>query len=220
MGKIETLSAIHRDIKVCRACPNMCGAPVHGPAIETDIMLVGQAPGPHEGKFGKPFAYTSGKTLFKWFQSIGVEEESFRSHVYITATARCFPGKSGKGDRVPSRQEIDMCAAHVSKEVSVIKPKLIIAVGRLAITEVLGPLTFPKSKNLSEVVGKKFQAEFHGHKADVVCLPHPSGVSRWPRSEEGSKKLALALELIKEEFLQNVALQHSLSHNNVREKDD
>lgn len=197
MSVIEKLVAIHKQIKSCRACPNMCGTPVHGPAIDAEVMLVGQAPGPHEEKFGKPFAFTSGKTLFKWFEITGVDEETFRKKVYITATARCFPGKSGKGDRVPTREEIDKCSINVSKEVEAVKPKLIIAVGRLAITEVLGVENFPKSKTLADVVGVKFQAKFHGHFTDIICLPHPSGVSRWPRTKEGAEKLELALNLIK-----------------------
>ncbi|MEO5969899.1 MAG: uracil-DNA glycosylase family protein [Bdellovibrionia bacterium] len=49
-------------------CPKMVGPPVHGAVIATPIFLIGQAPGPREGKLGRPFAYTAGKTLFRWFE--------------------------------------------------------------------------------------------------------------------------------------------------------
>jgi uracil-DNA glycosylase len=196
MNTLEKLSAIHHSIKKCRACPNMCGSPVHGPVLDVPVMLVGQAPGIHEGELGKPFAYTAGKTLFKWFSTIGINEDEFRDKVYITATARCFPGKSGKGDRVPTKDEIAKCSVHVAQEVEALRPKLIIAVGRLAITEVLGQNNFTSSMTLADVVGKKFKSKFHGHEADVICLPHPSGVSRWPRTTEGEKLLNMALSII------------------------
>lgn len=197
MGTLEKLNAIHKTLTNCRQCPEMCGTPVHGPALETKVMLVGQAPGIHEGDLGKPFAYTAGKTLFKWFEKIGVFEEQFRNMTYITATARCFPGKSGKGDREPTKLEIARCSVHVAQEVEAIRPELIIAVGKMAIAEVLESKVFTKSSKLSEVVGKQFTSKFHGHTADVICLPHPSGVSRWPRSPEGITLLNLAMNLIK-----------------------
>ena len=198
MTVLKRLNAVHSIINECRQCPNMCSSPVHGPAVDTAVMLVGQAPGAHESTYGKPFAYTAGKTLFKWMEKgTGIDEESFRENVYIAAVARCFPGKSGRGDREPNAEEIARCREHLKKEVQILKPELIIAVGRVAITEVLGVDTFPKSRTLSEVVGKKIKAHFLGQDVDVICLPHPSGVSSWPHTEEGKKKLTAALRILK-----------------------
>lgn len=193
---LAKLKAIHQSIDRCRACPKMCGTPVHGPAIISSIMLMGQAPGPHESSFGKPFAYTSGKTLFKWIAQAHINEEAFRANIYIAAVARCFPGKNGKGDREPDLEEIKNCRVHLEKEVNILQPKLILAVGRLAISEVLGPKVFSKNKKLSDVVGMIIKTSFHGHEVEVICFPHPSGVSRWPHSEEGKVKLAQALDLL------------------------
>lgn len=198
MTVLKRLKAVHSIIHQCRECPNMCSTPVHGPAVDTSVMLLGQAPGAHESTYGKPFAYTAGKTLFKWMeQGTGVDEESFRDNVYMAAVARCFPGKSGRGDREPSAEEIMRCRAHLKKEIQILKPELVIAVGRVAITEVLGIKAFPKTKTLSEVVGKKIKANFLGQDVDVICLPHPSGVSSWPHTEDGKKKLKAALRLLK-----------------------
>lgn len=181
----------------------MCSTPVHGPAIETAVMLVGQAPGAHESALGRPFAYTAGKTLFQWLRvATGLDEEELREQIYIAAVARCFPGKStkGAGDREPSAEEILNCRPHLESEVSILQPKLIIAVGKVAIAEVLGPQLFPKGTPLVDVVGKKMQAVFHGQKVEVIALPHPSGISRWPKIEPGKTKLQQALRLLEKSF--------------------
>ena len=81
-------------LKNCKHCPNMVGPVVTHTAVTSKIYLLGQAPGPHEGKFGKPFAWTAGKTLFRWFSSINITEDQFRNLVYMAAVCRCFPRKS------------------------------------------------------------------------------------------------------------------------------
>jgi uracil-DNA glycosylase len=193
------LREIHLEIAACRACPNMVGPPVHGPAVQSPIFLLGQAPGPHEGRLGRPFAYTAGKTLFRWFEETsGVNEAMFRDHVYMAAVARCFPGKApGGADRVPDTDEIKQCSGFIARELAVLKPKLILAVGKLAMSQVLGPEIVTASTVLTALVGKPFTASCHGHKAEVICLPHPSGVSSWPKKEPGKGLLAKALEMVR-----------------------
>jgi uracil-DNA glycosylase len=194
----QTLAAIHERLRQCRRCPNVCGRAVHGPALDTRVMLVGQAPGVHEGRLGKPFAFTAGKTLFKWlYEATGAEEEDLRELIYFSAVARCFPGKhsTGKGDRPPSKQEMENCREHLRDEVRELKPQLILAVGKLAISEVLG-----QDGPLEKFVGRKFSVEFHGQKTIVIPLPHPSGVSRWPHTEPGKSKLKSAIKLIGREL--------------------
>ena len=71
--------SLHAELRACRACPKMVGPPVHGAPVESEVFLLGQAPGPHEGKLGRPFAYTAGRTLFRWFEeATDVGEEQFR----------------------------------------------------------------------------------------------------------------------------------------------
>jgi uracil-DNA glycosylase len=197
------LKFIHQRLKECRKCPNVCDQAVHGPAIATPIMIVGQAPGVHEGTLGRPFAYTAGKTLFKWLhQATGSGENEIREIIYFSAVARCFPGKSpsGSGDRPPSPQEIENCSEHLAAEVQALQPKLILAVGKSAIAEVLKEQGFSMTSKLNDVVGKKYRTRFHGALVDVIPLPHPSGVSRWPQTEPGKTKLAEALKLLSAEF--------------------
>ena len=77
----------------CRRCPRMQSTPVSGGAIMSDVMIVGQAPGPREPTLKRPFAHTAGRTLFRWFEKFcGMNEAAVRSKIYFAAVCRCFPG--------------------------------------------------------------------------------------------------------------------------------
>jgi uracil-DNA glycosylase len=185
-------------MSVCRLCPNVVGPPVHGPAVKTSIFLLGQAPGPREAGFGRPFAYTAGKTLFRWFnEASGIDESQFREHVYMAAVARCFPGKAkGGGDRIPSPLEAKTCGRYLEAELAILQPQLLIAVGKLAIAQALGPEKVRPGTLLTEVIGKSFRSVFHGASLDVICLPHPSGLSSWHKTEPGIPLLKKSLKKI------------------------
>jgi uracil-DNA glycosylase len=176
----------------CRACPNVLGTPITGGVGAARVMLVGQAPGPHEVEDQRPFAWTAGKRLFAWIsERLGVEESQFRERVHIAAVIRCFPGKDPSGgDRVPSPDEIERCGRHLDAEVAMLKPGLVIAVGTLAAQQLLG------MSQLKDVVGVLHHASRCGHKFDVVVLPHPSGRSTWTNKPENRELLQHSLALI------------------------
>jgi uracil-DNA glycosylase len=171
----------------------MIGPVVHGPAIVSRVLLIGQAPGPHEGKLMRPFAWTAGKTLFQWFEgACGLTEDEFRRTIYMAAVARCFPGKAASGgDRKPDLEEIAACGRFLAQETAVLRPELVIPVGTLAIEQVLG-----RKAPLVDVVGTRERVVYHGVEVDVIALPHPSGVSTWHRTEPGKTLLKKALGLI------------------------
>src|SRR6516162_2600136 len=117
-------------LRGCRLCPQMHKPVVSGGPVVSRVMLVGQAPGDKEPVLGRPFAWTAGKQLFKWFAPLGLDEEQFRARVYMAAVCRCFPGKNPKGgDRVPSDEEIANCRPWLEKEVEILRPELVIPVG-------------------------------------------------------------------------------------------
>ena len=179
-------------LKKCSQCPDMFGPPVVGNPIISPIMLIGQAPGDKEIIIPKPFAWTAGKTLFKWFNQLGVGEEDFRNLVYIAAVCRCFPGKKPRGgDRVPNLTEIKACQHWLEMEYKFLQPKLLIPVGKLAISQ------FIEVKKLTDVIGKVHQYEINGVQVDLIPLPHPSGASTWHITEPGKTLLQVALNLIK-----------------------
>lgn len=195
-GEAETIRAleeVQRDIDRLR--PRGFGPPVHGAPVPSRIFLIGQAPGPHEARLGKPFAYTAGKTLFRWLGSAtGADEETIRARVYIAAVVRCFPGKAkGGGDRVPTPAECARWRGFVEREVDILRPRLVLPVGRLAIREVLG-----HEEPIAAVVGRTLRAHVHGVETDVIPLPHPSGASTWFKTEPGRTLLDRALALVAE----------------------
>lgn len=177
----------------CKKCPEMIGPVVSGSPVLSKILLIGQAPGDKEGGFGKPFAWTAGKTMFKWFERIGLDEQAFRQRVYMAAVCRCFPGKNPKGgDRVPSPAEISHCAGWLQAEIDLLKPDLILPVGKLAIAQLM-PV-----KKLNDVIGQLHPVTFHGHRTEAIPLPHPSGASTWHRTEAGLALLEAALMILQQ----------------------
>jgi len=181
------------EVRACRHCPDMHAPPVLGEPVKSQIMLIGQAPGDKEPQLQKPFAWTAGKTLFKWFDQIGLDEDTFRQQVYIAAVCRCFPGKNPKGgDRVPNPDEIAACRVWLDRELALNQPELLLPVGKLAINQ------FIKVDKLVDVIGQQHRVPLNGREVDVIPLPHPSGASTWHRKEPGISLLQQALTLIKQ----------------------
>jgi uracil-DNA glycosylase len=187
---VRHVDALHS----CRKCPKMQSTPVSGGPVLSRVILVGQAPGVKEPVLGRPFAWTAGKAMFKWFeQEIGVTEMEFRQTVYMAAVCRCFPGKNYQGgDRVPSREEVVRCREWLRAEIAILKPGLVIAVGRLAMGQFLEELPA-----LTDLVGHIVRVQKFDHHFDLVPLPHPSGASPWSRIEPGKTLTKKALALIR-----------------------
>jgi uracil-DNA glycosylase len=176
----------------CRRCPRMKSTPVSGGAVVSHVMLIGQAPGPREPTLKRPFAHTAGQTLFRWFEQFcGMNEVAVRSVIYFAAVCRCFPGKSPGGtDRVPAPDEIQNCSLWMNEEIKILKPRLIIPVGRLAIAQ------FIECTKLKQVIGRKFRGRRVEQIFDLIPLPHPSGASPWHKIPPGKQLLGKAMRKI------------------------
>lgn len=171
----------------------MASTPIVSPPVASKVIIVGQAPGVREPELQRPFAWTAGRTLFKWFESVsGRDEEAIRGAVYFAAVCRCFPGKGpkGGGDRVPDGDEVENCSRWMRAEFDILQPDLVIPVGKLGIGQFLD---FHK---LTQVIGGEFRKEVFGREVDIIPLPHPSGVSTWFRTEPGRTLTSRALEKI------------------------
>jgi uracil-DNA glycosylase len=179
-------------LRQCRRCPRMLPPPVSGGAVLSKVMLIGQAPGVKEPVLGKPFAWTAGRTLFGWFEQFcGMTEEQVRAKIYFAAVCRCFPGKtSAGGDRVPAPDEIRNCTTRMNDEIDLLRPELIIPVGKLAIAQ------FLPFEKLDEVVGRAFRIRDKRRAFDLIPLPHPSGASPWHRIPPGLGLLGKAMRRI------------------------
>lgn len=186
---VDALSLHLESLRSCRECPRMIPPVVVGNAVYSRILLVGQAPGVKEPTLGRPFAWTAGKTLFRWLeQATGWDEATARNRIYFAAVCRCFLGKNPKGgDRVPDSDEIRNCSRWMDAEIRILQPDLILAVGKLAISQ------FQPFDKLVDVVGRIIPITAGGHPADLLPLPHPSGASTWHRMEPGKTHLASAL---------------------------
>ena len=106
---------------------------------------------------------------------------------------RCFPGKRPSGgDRVPAPDEIAACSAWLEREFELLRPTLVLPVGKLAIGQFLG------ERPLVETIRQKFRITYRGHAADCIPLPHPSGASPWHRPEPGRTLLGQVLGWVAE----------------------
>ena len=95
MNKVELIRSHQARLGACRLCPDMVPPVILGEPVCSEILLVGQAPGDREGELGRPFAWTAGKTLFKWFDSIGVREREFQgAGLYVSGVSMFSREKS------------------------------------------------------------------------------------------------------------------------------
>lgn len=180
-------------LAACRRCGHPDAVlPILSRARRPQVMLVGQAPGKVEIDSRKPFSGRAGRTLFRWLEQAGLEEVEARERIYISAMTRCFPGPhpSGRGDRVPGRHELEQCRSWLEDELRLIRPRLVIPVGKLAIGYFLGEAP------LSEIVGKRHVARHVGGESVLVPLPHPSGASSWIHAPGHRELVDRALALI------------------------
>jgi len=187
-----TLLAHQAACRTCHVCVDDSIIPEANPTFEgrwgAPFMLVGQAPGPTEKVSRRPFSGRAGKELDRWMLRAGfASAEEFRRLTYIAALMRCFPGRNatGTGDLRPPPAAIANCAHWLDAELRVLKPKVLIPVGLMAINRFLG------AGSLEGRVGKRF-----GERPVIVPLPHPSGTSRWLNDPANRERLAAALELI------------------------
>lgn len=189
----EALDRHLAEVRACRLCSRVEPPPVvQRPEVMPRMVLVGQAPGPREQSGGRPFAFTAGARLFSWFARLGPGEAEFRRRVYIAAVLRCFPGRAAQGgDRTPAPSEVANCAPYLERELQLIRPATVIAVGQPAIARFL-----PAPAHLQERVGCVFPVSRDGLSFDLVPLPHPSGRSTWLVSKDNQARLDQALALL------------------------
>jgi uracil-DNA glycosylase len=188
---LRLIEAHQQSLRACARCPSMHKPVVTGGPVASKVLLIGQAPGDKEPVLGRPFAWTAGKQLFKWFAPLGLDEQQFRARVYMAAVCRCFPGKNPKGgDRVPSPDEIANCATWLQAELDILTPDLLLPIGRLAIEQFLPP------RPLVDQIGQVHKWTHKKRTLDIIPLPHPSGASTWPRTEPGRTLTTRALCLI------------------------
>ena len=186
----RALVRLHARIRACTKCVDAgylpSAFPIVAGKVSDRVMIIGQAPGAVELTTGLPFSGRAGAELRRWLAVAGIDE----AHLpYRTAITKCFPGKaaSGAGDRRPSPPEVLLCASWLDAELALVRPRVLLLVGTLAIERFWGKVP------LSEVVGK---SRVEGERV-LIPLPHPSGASRWLNDPENRERLTRALAVVR-----------------------
>jgi DNA polymerase len=159
MGRDETLNEIAADVRACERCrlfqAATQGVPGEGPA-RADIMMIGEAPGFHEDKQGRPFVGAAGRFLEDLLATINLK----RSDIFITNVVKHRPPEN----RDPLPDEIEACRIWLDRQIEVIQPKVIVTISRYAMAR-----WFPNEK-ISAIHGK---ARRFGSQV-VVPMFHPA----------------------------------------------
>src|SRR5512133_4372497 len=134
---------------------------------EADLMFVGEAPGFHEDKQGKPFVGQAGKLLDKLLAGIGLG----RDQVYVANVLKCRP----PGNRAPQPDEIEACEGHLFRQISMIEPKVVGTLGNFATKLLSG-----KPTGITRVHGAEQEATLGGRSVLLYPLYHPAAALYTP----------------------------------------
>jgi DNA polymerase len=161
------LDQIAAEIEVCEKCRLCSGRTKTVPGegvIDPLVMVIGEGPGADEDRSGRPFVGRAGQYLDKWLSAIRL---SRGSNVFIGNVVKCRP----PGNRDPLPDESHACRPYLDRQIELIKPKAILAVGRIAAQQLLGTETG---------IGKLRGGSYSYRGVPLFATYHPSGVLRNP----------------------------------------
>jgi uracil-DNA glycosylase family 4 len=163
---LSELADLYEKIKVCEKCILSQGrtnaVPGEGPE-DADIMFIGEGPGFHEDRQGRPFVGAAGNYLNELLEKI----ELSREQVYITNVVKCRP----PGNRDPQPEEIEACRPYLDTQIEEIRPRLIVTLGRFSMQRY-----FPGA-SISRIHGQPKRV------GNVIYYPmfHPAAALHQPR---------------------------------------
>lgn len=169
-----TWTNIEQHILACAQCPlsHTRNLPVMGRGShEADIMLIAEAPGAQEDQQGVPFVGRSGEILDCLLQDCGLSREE----IYITNILKCHP----PGNRDPREEEKEACFSYLKYETFLLKPKIIVCLGRIAAQRIIAP-DFKITRQHGTWTCRKDCA--------LTATYHPSAILRDPSKYEEVKK--------------------------------
>jgi uracil-DNA glycosylase len=180
LNKSAALTGILSDIGECTRCRLHKGRTklVFGVGnVNADIMFVGEGPGADEDKQGEPFVGRAGQLLNNMITAMGIRRED----VYIANVVKCRP----PDNRTPEKDECDTCSPFLLRQIEIIQPKMIVALGAVAAKNLLG-----LNDSMGNLRGKIY--DFHGTK--LVATYHPAYLLRDPRQKaEAWKDLQIVM---------------------------
>ncbi|HKE31228.1 MAG TPA: uracil-DNA glycosylase [Candidatus Angelobacter sp.] len=181
--KLSALRAISDDIGDCTRCRLHKGRKniVFGVGnVNADIMFVGEGPGADEDEQGEPFVGRAGQLLNNMIAAMGLK----RSDVYIANVVKCRP----PGNRTPEKDECETCGPFLLRQIEVIRPKVIVALGAVAAKYLLAI-----NDSMANLRGRWY--DFKGSK--LVVTYHPAYLLRDPRQKkEAWKDLQMVMKFL------------------------
>lgn len=163
--RLDELNSISDRVAVCTLCKLHTGRTKAVPGegvLDPLVMCVGEGPGMEEDRTGRPFVGKAGHYLDKWLQAVELDR---RTNCYIANIVKCRPPQN----RDPQPDEISACLPYLERQVALIRPRTILALGRVAAQALLGT---------SDGVGGLRGRSYRFHTIPLVVTYHPSGVLR------------------------------------------
>ena len=131
LNNIDEIKEKIKDCNKCKLCKTRTNIVLGSGNANAKIMLIGEGPGADEDREGLPFVGKAGKLMNFALEGIGID----RNNLYITNIVKCRPPKN----RDPEADEIEACIEYVKNQIQVIKPKIIVLLGKIALQNILGP---------------------------------------------------------------------------------
>ena len=174
LDSANELAALKAQVDECQACElhQTRTQTVFGiGACQAKLFIVGEAPGADEDAQGEPFVGRAGQLLNAMLAAIGLQREQ----VYIANILKCRP----PGNRDPKSEEVARCSRYLARQIELVAPDLILAIGRVAAQNLLGVST-----PLGEMRGREFR--YPGTAVPVLVTYHPAYLLRSPREKRKS----------------------------------
>ena len=171
-SKNNNLTSLDEIIKKCKKCnlhktrQNTVFGEGHS---DSNIMIIGEAPGREEDEVGRPFVGRAGKLLNEFLKSIDLNRDS----VFIANTIKCRPPEN----RDPEAAEINACSSYLDQQINIIKPKVLVLLGKVAANRLLG-----EDMPMSELRLKKFFIDKYD--IPIIVFYHPAYILRSPSQKK------------------------------------
>lgn len=166
------LRALVKDCQACKLCATRTQTVFGVGPEDAPLMIVGEGPGADEDAQGEPFVGRAGKLLDEMLKAIG---RSRRENVFIANVVKCRP----PGNRDPEADEVEACRPYLDRQIELIKPRLIVALGRIAAQRLLST-----DLPLSKLRGPMYQ--YGVDQTPVFVTYHPAYLLRSPREKAKS----------------------------------
>lgn len=167
--RMRLLMELHGEIAQCKKCKlgstRLNPVPGEGP-LDPPLMFIGEAPGAKEDETGRPFIGQSGTLLTTMIEEIGLT----RQDVFITSILKSHP----PNNRKPKSDEIKVCRPYLERQIELLRPKIIVLLGGVAITSLIGP------HKVTEVHGKFYDVD----DKHFFMTFHPAAAMRFPKTRE------------------------------------